>query len=73
MKYIEQQINIIDLAYDIIDMHKKLIEQERQIEHLKYYESKYNQLLNDSIKQSNNMIGNCLTILLSKGENNERH
>lgn len=67
MKYIEQQINIVDLAYDIIDMHRRLIEQERQIEHLKSYESKYNQLLNDSIKQSNNMIGNCLTMLLSKG------
>lgn len=73
MKYLEQKINIVDLAYDIIDMHKRLIEQERQIEHLKEYENKYNQLLNDSIKQSNNMIGNCLTMLLSKGENNERH
>lgn len=68
MKYLEQKINIVDLAYDIIDMHKRLIEQERQIERLKEYENKYNQLLNDSIKQSNHMIGNYLTMLLSKGE-----
>lgn len=73
MKYLEQKINIVDLAYDIIDMHKRLIKQERQIEHLKEYESKYIKLLNDSIKHSDHMMGNYLTMLLSKGENNERH
>lgn len=70
MKYTELKIDIVDLAYDIIDMHKRLVEQERQIEHLKEYENKYNQLLNDSIKHSNNMTGNYLNAILSKGENN---
>ncbi len=68
MKYTERKIDIVDLAYYIIDMHKRLIEQERQIEHLKEYENKYTQLLNDSIKHSNNMMDNYLTAILSQGE-----
>ena len=49
-------------------MHKRLIEQERQIEHLKEYENKYTPLLNDSIKHSNNMMNNYLTAILPQGE-----
>lgn len=60
-------INIVDLAWQIIEMQRTILEQERKIERLARIEKDYNELLDSSLKYGNAMMGNMLKLYMTPG------
>ncbi len=59
--------SLIDFAYDIIDSQRELLFLRSEVERLKEYEQKYHELLSQSIKHGEVMMGNMLTLVLTPG------
>jgi hypothetical protein len=59
--------NVVDIAYQIIDMHRTIISLQDEVETLREYKDKYHKLLDSSISHSNQMIGNTVKLLLTPG------
>lgn len=60
------EIDVVDLAYQIIDMDDTIRRQRREIEHLKDYKESYFELSNQNSKHTNEMIGIVFKGLLNK-------
>lgn len=63
-------INIVALAWQIIEMQRTILEQERKIERLARIEKDYNELLDSSLKHGNAlllMMGNMLKLYMTPG------
>jgi hypothetical protein len=58
--------DVVDFAYQIIDMQRIIEKQAEEIERLREYETRYHRLLNKSISDGDAMISQ-LTELLLKG------
>lgn len=59
--------DLVDLAYQVIKMHKTIEEQELEILRLQVIERDYHKLLDDSISHANAMMGNTLKMLMTPG------
>ena len=59
--------NVVDFAKQILTMNSKLISQAMEVERLRGFEKKYNDLMNDSLKHSQTMVGNTIKMLLVPG------
>lgn len=60
-------MGIVELAYQIIDMQRKITRQEREIDRLLSIEQDYNDLLKSSINHSAVMHRNMLDLFLTPG------
>lgn len=63
----KNQVSIVDMAYEIIDMHKTIEYLEQEVIHLKQYEKKYLALLDDSMRHSHKTMENLLKLTLTPG------
>lgn len=61
------KMNIVDFAYQIIEMDRKIINLEIENERLCVYEEKYNELLDQSLSHNAAMMGNILKICTTPG------
>ncbi len=57
--------NVVDLAHEIIDMDIRLQEQEQEIEELRGYKQKYNDLLAESLASSQEQAIGWLDLIMS--------
>lgn len=55
-------ISVVDFAYQIIEMHQKLCRQKWELEELREYKEKYENLLSESLAHSQAMMGNLSLI-----------
>jgi chemotaxis regulatin CheY-phosphate phosphatase CheZ len=55
------------MALDIIELTDAFYEQEIELQELREYKRKYAELLDDSIKHSNKVMGGMLDVLLTPG------
>jgi hypothetical protein len=62
------QLSVVELAYQIIDLHNERDRLRREVADLQEYRDKYNELLYGSIHHSEKMMGNLLTALLDRAE-----
>lgn len=60
-------LSVVDLAKQILQMNNTILQQKEELERLKGYEKKYNDLLNDSLSHSKTMIGNTVKMLMVPG------
>lgn len=60
-------MNIVDFAYQVIDLNNRVIELEKQNEDLMYYKDKYFELLNSSIAHGEKMTGQLLQVMMTPG------
>lgn len=58
----------IDMAYEIVDMHRKLERLQGEVFELQEYKQKYFDLLNQSVAHGEHMIGGLLTLALKLGD-----
>jgi hypothetical protein len=56
--------DIIDIAYQILEMNDIIQNQKKEIENLKHYQKLYNELLDSSRKHAEEMMGNTFKMLL---------
>lgn len=60
-------MDVVDFAYQVIEMHNKILDLEQENERLRRYEKDYDNLLNESLAHSQAMIGNTLKLFLTPG------
>lgn len=60
-------VNVVEFAYQIVDMHKTLNKQKAQIVELEQYRKDYFELLNSSMKHNDAMMGNLLKVIMTDG------
>jgi hypothetical protein len=60
-------MNVVDFAWQVIEMHRTILDQEREIERLTRIEENYNDLLNSSVEHSKAMMGNVLKMCMTPG------
>lgn len=60
-------MNIVNLAWQIIEMHRTILEQEREIARLERIEKDYNELLDSSLKHGSAIMGNVLKMRMTPG------
>lgn len=60
-------INVVDFAYEIIEMDRIIKSQQKEIDRLSEYETKYRELMDSSIKHGEKMMANMLSVLLVPG------
>jgi hypothetical protein len=61
------KMDIVDFAYQVIEMDKRIRDLEFENERLRQFEHDYNELLNDSLAHSHAMMGNTLKLFLTPG------
>jgi hypothetical protein len=61
------KMDIVDFAYQVIEMNERIRDLEVENERLRRFEHDYNELLNDSLAHSQVMIGNTLKLFLTPG------
>lgn len=59
--------DVVNFAHDILDMNQELVMLRKEVERLKEYEQKYFDLLSESIKHGQDMMGNILMLTLTPG------
>lgn len=58
------KLDIVDFAYQIIDLHEENLRLRSENEHLREYKQKYFDELDTSINHSKAMMGNLLTAMI---------
>lgn len=58
------KINVVEMAYQIIDMHEEILRLRADVEYYKPYQQMYMDELNNGIKSSQEMIGTMLVAAL---------
>lgn len=61
------KMNIVDFAWQVIEMQRTIDAQERQITRLLRFEEDYNALIKSSEAHSNAMMGNVLKLCMTPG------
>jgi hypothetical protein len=64
---LESDFSVVDFAWQIIDMDRKLGEQAAEIAHLREYKAMYEAEINRGIEHGQKMMGNLLTLCLTPG------
>jgi hypothetical protein len=59
--------DIVDFAYQIIDMNRKIEQLEHENEELRDYKEKYMDLLDSSMSHNASMMGNILNLCMTPG------
>jgi hypothetical protein len=54
----------VNIAYQIIDMHKEILKLREEVIRLKHYEKEYHALLNNNIKDSEKMTDDLVNLLM---------
>lgn len=62
----QPSMDVVDFAYQIIDMQRTIERQAEEIERLREYETRYHRLLNKSISDGEAMIGQLAELVLVK-------
>jgi hypothetical protein len=65
--------DVVDLAYQIIDMAKTIERQEREIEDLTDFRDRYQKLLQEDIARGKQTVGMILNHLLLKDEGDNQN
>lgn len=60
-------MSAISLAYEIVDLHQRLEDAEREVTRLRHIETQYEALLRSSISHSHAMMGNVLNLCMTPG------
>jgi hypothetical protein len=68
MRHENQIPNVVDLAYQIIQLHQQVEYLKEENEGLREYRQKYSDLLNSSLDHSREMTANILIGILAKSE-----
>jgi hypothetical protein len=61
------KLDIVDFAYQIIEMQRKIVDLEIENERLRKYKSDYNDLLDSSLNHSSAMMSNILNLCMTPG------
>jgi hypothetical protein len=61
------KMNVVDLAWQVIEMQRTIDEQERQITRLMRIEEDYNSLMDSSLEHGRAMMGNVLKLCMTPG------
>lgn len=67
MNNVEKFPKIVELAYEIIDMHNLIKAQSREIVRLRTIEEEYNAFVESSVKHNSGMMHNLMKVLLTEG------
>lgn len=59
--------NVVNIAYQIVAMHKTILRQKQQIIELEEYRKNYIELLNNSVEHGDKMMHNMVQILMIDG------
>lgn len=59
-----RRTSAVDTAYEIVDMHRKLVRLQAEVFELQEYKQKYFDLLDQSIAHGEHMIGGLLTLAM---------
>lgn len=62
----QPSMDVVEFAYQIIDMQRTIERQAEEIERLREYETRYHRLLNKSISDGEAMIGQLAELVLVK-------
>ena len=60
-------MNIVDFAYQVIEMQDRITELEIQNEKLNWYKEEYHNLLESSTQHNQAMMGNILKLCMTPG------
>lgn len=63
-----KKTSAVDMAYEIVDMHRLIQKLSDEVEDLREYKQKYFDLLNGSIEHGEKMIGGLLTLAMKIGD-----
>lgn len=63
-----KKTSVVDMAYEIVDMHRMIQKLSSEIEDLREYKQKYFDLLNGSIEHGEKMIGGILMLAMKMGD-----
>ena len=61
------KLDIVDFAYQIIEMQNRIVDLEIENERLRKFESDYHYLLDSSMKHNSTMMSNILDLCLTPG------
>lgn len=67
MNKVEKFPQIVEIAYEIIDMHNLIKAQSREITRLQAIEQEYNTFVEASVKHNSGMMQNMMKVLLTEG------
>lgn len=60
-------MNVVEFAYQIVEMHTRIQELEEEVRHLQKYRRDYAELLNSNIEHNQHMMAGLLQIVLTPG------
>jgi hypothetical protein len=61
------KLDIVDFAYQVIEMQNRIVDLEIENERLRKYEFDYNDLLDSSMKHNSAMMCNILNLCMTPG------
>ena len=61
------KMDVVDFAYQIIEMQTKIVELEIENERLRRYERDYQELMDQSLSHNATMMGNIMKLCLTPG------
>jgi hypothetical protein len=68
MKQTETLPSVLDFAFEVIQMHRKIEDLESQVENLLHYRDEYFKLCDDTTKQTERLFGIVVTASLGDFE-----
>lgn len=66
MKLETPKLSVVDMAYEVLHMHRTILDQEAELEELRRYRQDYFDLLDSSIKHGEHMMGGLLRVAMQK-------
>ena len=60
-------MNIVDFAYQVIEMQERITDLEIQNEQLSWFKEEYHKLMDSTLQHSQEMIGNIFKLCLTPG------
>lgn len=67
MKEMPRKMNVVDFAYQIIEMDKEIRSLRSEVIHLTQYKEDYFKLLQESVRHGEEMLGGILQIAMTPG------
>lgn len=61
------KMDIVDFAYQVIEMNDRIRDLERENEHLRWFKEEYHSLLNESEKHHRVMMSNIFQLCITPG------
>jgi hypothetical protein len=60
-------MNIVDFAYQVIEMQERITDLEMQNEQLSWFKEEYHKLMNSTMQHNQAMMGNIFKLCLTPG------